>query len=154
MMTSSVRAGRSVTKRGLPTVEENPYSVLKLSVTRLMHIREVQATGGGHFAQVARELGYVRERETPDEEEILLLDKQLAEAEHQRKKRNDSLLERLRAARERLGASPESPIIEAPATSRPPPPAPRLSLSPREPLNLAPPLDARRTTSRPPRGVF
>jgi hypothetical protein len=142
-------------KRGLPTVEENPYSVLKLSVTRLMHIREVQATGGGHFAQVARELGYVREKEAPDEEDVLLLDRELAVAEQQRKKRNDSLVERLRAARERLGANAE--LSEAPISSAPPPPMPpsqRLSLPPREPLSLAPPLDARRTTSRPPRGVF
>ncbi len=131
-------------KREMPTVDENPYSVLKLSVTRLMHIREVQATGGGHFAQVARELGYVRD-DRVDDEQLLLLEQELAEAEQQRRKRNDSLVERLRAARERLGAS-ERP---APPPSTPPP-SPRLSLPPPGPLNLAPPLTQARTT-RPPR---
>jgi hypothetical protein len=124
-------------KRSIPTVDDNPYSVLKLSVTRLMHIREVQATGGGHFAQVARELGYVRKKQPTTDEELALLEKELAEAEAVRKKRNDALVERLKAARERLGASSEPP---RPIPSQPPPMR----------LSLAPPMAQGPATSFPP----
>ncbi len=85
------------------SVENNAYSVLKLSVTRLMHVREVQATGGGHFAQVARELGYVRETEAFDEISLRLAEEEKAQADHSRRKRSDALVERLKRARERLG---------------------------------------------------
>ena len=91
------------------SVEDNAYSVLKLSVTRLMHVREVQATGGGHFAQVARELGYVRQAEAVDETSLRLAEQEKAQADHSRRKRSDALVERLKRARERLGVSTASP---------------------------------------------
>lgn len=98
-----------------PSIDDNPFSVLKLSVTRLMHIREVQATGGGHFAQVARELGYVRAEEPISDEERMWVEKQLAEADEARKRRSEHLIERLKAARERLGVSSSSmpPAVRA-----------------------------------------
>ena len=94
-----------------PSIEENPFSVLKLSVTRLMHIREVQSTGGGHFAQVARELGYVREEQPISEEELKWVEQQLAHADEVRRKRNEHLIDRLKAARERLGVSSLPPPL-------------------------------------------
>ncbi len=84
------------------SVENNAYSVLKLSVTRLMHVREVQATGGGHFAQVARELGYVRHAEAVDEASLRLAEQEKAQADQSRRKRSDALVERLKRAREQL----------------------------------------------------
>ncbi len=87
------------------SVEDNAYSVLKLSVTRLMHVREVQATGGGHFAQVARELGYVRRADAVDEASLQLAEQEKAQADQSRRKRSDALVERLKRARERLGVS-------------------------------------------------
>lgn len=95
--------------RGTVSVENNAYSVLKLSVTRLMHVREVQATGGGHFVQVARELGYVQEAECFDAAALELADQEKAQADHSRRKRSEALVERLRQARERLGLSSNHP---------------------------------------------
>lgn len=91
-----------------PSVENNAYSVLKLSVTRLMHVREVQATGGGHFAQVARELGYTRETEVVDEAAMALAEQEKVQADNSRRRRSDALVERLKRARERLGVSTQS----------------------------------------------
>lgn len=87
------------------------YSVLRLSVTRLMHIRDVQATDGGHFAQVARELGYARGTRTAREHtaELRLLEAQVA-ADQARRRRSDALIQRLNAARQRLGVASVPPI--------------------------------------------
>jgi hypothetical protein len=99
-----------------PSVDAYAYSVLKLSVTRLKHIREVQAMGGGHFVQVARELGYIgKEESVPDDDELEWLEAQLAQAEQLRKKRSDALIERLNSARERLS-------VRSDAGTLPPPP--------------------------------
>ncbi len=99
-----------------PSVETNPYSVLKLSVTRLLHVREVQSTGGGHFAQVARELGYTRKQRDQFDDMVEALDeRELALAEQLRRKRSDALVERLKRARERLGVGSGSvpPLVAA-----------------------------------------
>jgi hypothetical protein len=74
-----------------------------------MHVREVQATGGGHFAQVARELGYVRRLEALDEASLKLAEQETAQADHFRRKRSEALVERLKRARERLGVTTASP---------------------------------------------
>ena len=95
--------------RGTVSVENNAYSVLKLSVTRLMHVREVQATGGGHFVQVARELGYVHEADAIDEASRALAEQEKALADQSRRKRSDALVERLKQARERLGINSTPP---------------------------------------------
>jgi hypothetical protein len=99
-----------------PPTMDNAYSVLRLSVAKLVHIREVQATGGGHFAQVARELGYVLDDDSTSvsDEELAWLEAQLAEAEQLRKRRSKALVQRLKTARDRLGVS-----------SYPPPPGTR-----------------------------
>jgi hypothetical protein len=91
-----------------PSFENNAYSVLRLSVAKLVHIRQVQATGGGHFAQVARELGYMLEEGVSDDE-IAWLEAQLAQAEQLRKRRSKNLVERLKAARKRLGVGSDAP---------------------------------------------
>jgi len=102
---------------GTPSVENNAYSVLKLSVTRLMHVRQVQATGGGHFAQVARELGYTRQADIVDEATMALVEQEKREADNSRRKRSEALVERLKHARERLGVNSNSvaPEQEEPA---------------------------------------
>jgi hypothetical protein len=104
-------------KHKLPSVENNAYSVLRLSVAKLVHIRQVQATGGGHFVQVARELGYMPDSGVSDDE-IAWLEAQLAQAEQLRKRRGKALTERLDAARKRLGVGSEPP---RPHTLPPPP---------------------------------
>ena len=104
-------------KPKLPNVDTNAYSVLRLSVAKLVHIRQVQATGGGHFVQVARELGYMLDSGVSDDE-IAWLEAQLAQAEQLRKRHSKSLVERLDAARKRLGVGSEPP---RPFTLPPPP---------------------------------
>jgi hypothetical protein len=101
--------GRMKRTNATVSVENNAYSVLKLSVTRLMHVREVQATGGGHFAQVARELGYTRQAEAVDEASLKLAEQEKAQADQSRRKRSDALVERLKRARERLCLSSAPP---------------------------------------------
>ena len=91
-----------------PPLETNAFSVLRLSVAKLVHIREVQATGGGHFVQVARELGYMPDQSVSDDE-LAWLEAQLAEAEQLRKRRSKNLVERLKAARKRLGVASDAP---------------------------------------------
>ncbi len=94
-------------ERTLVSVEDNAYSVLKLSVTRLMHVREVQATGGGHFVQVARELGYTKRTEL-DAMSLALEEQESAHVVQSRRKRSEALVERLKQARERLGLRPSA----------------------------------------------
>ncbi len=118
------------------SVENNAYSVLKLSVTRLIHVRAVQATGGGHFVQVARELGYVKEAESNDAASLELAEREKAQADQSRKKRSEALVERLRQARERLELNSSPP--EGARNSSPPAGA-RNSILPAGARNSRPP---------------
>lgn len=85
------------------TFPQTVHGLLRLSVSRLMRIREVQASEGGNFVKVARDLGYTRVPASDEERELAEQQAQLSEPEQRRRARSQRLLIRLRAARRRLG---------------------------------------------------